>query len=204
MATAAGAISPQPELEPLLQLLQYASSGLEEEHKLLASANSTVHSLAKSIYFANSEVVYAYLVRRSLAAKGFSYPASHEEWYPSLHGQHVDLQLTLPGGDNKPQRCGIEMKYVSDEGDKALGDVLNDITKLLCEPEYERRFVLLFPMCSMSGLVDARHFAEHLQKFGATNPANWKPFSYRVVGEQSFECQPHNFKLTLIEVLPAG
>ena len=148
MATAAMKIRQEQQQEILQQFLCIAIDGLEKEHKLLAAARSEIHSTAMSIYFAYCEVVYAYLIRRSLAVKGFAYQISYEEPYPSFPIQRVDLQIALPGDVESPVSCGIEMKWVVDEGDKPLADVLNDITKLLAEPAFQRRFVLLFPNVS--------------------------------------------------------
>lgn len=202
MSAPAGAIVTQQGPDALQHFLDLTISGLEEENKLLTAAGSTIHSTAGSIYFAYCETAYAYLIRRSLALGGFACQVSYEQPYRSFPTQHVDLQITLPGKDQSPSLCGIEMKWVVDEGDKALGEVLNDIAKLLAEPALQRRFVLLMPMCSTVGPVDAHHFAEHLKEFQATNPANWRAFEHRVIGQRSFQAQPHDFGLALIEVFP--
>jgi hypothetical protein len=77
MTTSAVAISQSDAAMKLV--VEYSVAEMAEDNKRLMEAGSTIHERANSIMLAWAEQAYAYLIRRSLALRGFPFAISWEE-----------------------------------------------------------------------------------------------------------------------------
>jgi len=129
----------------IMLVVEYAVAEMVEENKHLMQAGSTIHPTASSIMLPWVEQAYGYLIRRSLALRGFPFGISFEEPYPTRRGCYLDLCVTVPDPSGN-QQCGIELKWVGETED--LDGAAADVEKLLNEPALRSRYLLLYPFFS--------------------------------------------------------
>jgi hypothetical protein len=104
-----------------------------------------LHPTANSIRLAETELAYAYIIRRSLVLGRFPCPFDFEGRYKNS-AAHVDLLIKIP--DENGCKCAIEIKWVNRRYFEGLH---SDATKLISEmksgkPQWRRWFILAFPM----------------------------------------------------------
>jgi hypothetical protein len=127
---------------PLAEFMQAIVKGFKQEDLLLYKAHRNINPSARTLRLAESELAYAYLVRRSLVLEESSYNFEFEKHYRQAHGnQYVDLVLL---GPDRTCELGIEIKWVQKEC--VFPELISDAEKLLAIPALTRRFLLCFPL----------------------------------------------------------
>lgn len=209
MANAAIALQTSEENEILKRLMNIAACGLRDEDARLAKAKSRIHWKARGIWFADYELVHAYLIRRALAEHGFNCRIDYEHPYASCKRR---CDLVVYPSESRP--LAIEIKWVTQN--EADGNVLADAAKLAAEAGFHRKFLLLLPTAVWQ--VHSAHPFELLGYVARLNSlAHYfgNPVLNLLMNDNGFTTRASDpsapfqdfdvpFQLALIEVLPGS